>query len=91
MTKREREKLAKLEAKRAKDRERWHKRTKSKTPKAKAYKERKAKTKARWQRQNSARHAAHVQAFYERWGISTRAERAEGKSGAVAKKRSKRG
>jgi hypothetical protein len=84
MTKAEKEAEAKREKRRAYMREYWHKRTKAKTKKAKAYKKRKAETKAEWQKANKERHTQHVQAFYERWEISGREARAEGKKAAAS-------
>lgn len=86
MTKAEKEAEAQKEARRVYMRAYWHKRTKAKTKKAKAYKKRKAETKAEWQRANKERHRAHVQAFYERWDISGREGRAAGKDGAKSRK-----
>jgi hypothetical protein len=69
MTKAEEKALA---LKRAKDREAWHRR--KKRVGFAAYK----KAKARWQKRNAQRHTEHVQAFYERHGISGREARAKG-------------
>jgi hypothetical protein len=87
MTKAEKEAEAKKAARREYQRLYWHKRTKAKTRKARAYKKRKAETKAEWQKANKDRHTKHVQDFYERHDISGREARAEGKKGAKAAKK----
>jgi hypothetical protein len=78
-TKAEREAEKKLEAKQAKERERWHKRKLDKD-----YIAAKQEKKAEWQKKNSAKNLQYVQEFYERYGISGREARAKGKDGALS-------
>lgn len=73
-TKAEREAERKLEEKRAKERERWHRRKLDKE-----YVKRKQEAKAEWQAANPDKNLEYVQSFYERHGISGRAARAAGK------------
>lgn len=81
-TKAEKEAAAKLEAKRAKERERWARRTQG--AKGKAYKKKKQAKKAEWQKKNAKKNLQYVQEFYERYGISGREARALGKEGAAS-------
>ncbi len=81
-TKAQKEEEAKLEAKRAKERERWKRRTTG--AKGKAYKEKKQAKKAEWQKKNAKKNLQYVQEFYERYGISGREARALGKEGAAS-------
>lgn len=75
-TKAQREAEAKLEEKRAKERERWHRRKANKE-----YIKRKQEKKAEWQAENADLNLLYVQNFYARYGISGRAARAAGKKG----------
>lgn len=81
-TKAEKEAAAKLEARRAKERERWARRTQG--AKGKAYKKKKQAKKAEWQKRNAKKNLEYVQEFYERYGISGREARALGKEGAAS-------
>ena len=78
-TKAEKEAEAKLEEKRAKERERWQRRKLDKE-----YIKRKQEKKAEWQKKNAKKNLQYVQDFYERYGISGREARALGKEGAAS-------
>jgi len=83
-TKAQKEEEANLEERRAKDRERWKRRTTGKSKKVLDYKKKKQEKKAEWQAANAKKNLQYVQDFYERWGISGREARALGKEGATS-------